>query len=97
MSAVRFYRCDDGTWALEDNGFVTFLSPEHSARLDEHRQLTTLTATTDPLAMLEGWLTVQPSRTITGTERTNLLEDIAAACAEIRRLRRILDGEPEDN
>ena len=96
MSTVRFYRCDDGTWALEDNGYVTFLSPEHSARLDEHRQLTT-ELRIDPLHALEGWLTVQPSRTITGTERTNLLEDIAAACREIRRLRRILQGEPEDN
>jgi hypothetical protein len=48
------------------------------------------------LATLEGWLTVGPSDTISGTERANLLEDIAAGCMEIRRLRRIITGEPED-
>lgn len=51
----------------------------------------------DPLNTLEGWLRVQPSDNITGTERTNLLEDIATACKELRRVLDLVNKELEDN
>ena len=43
----------------------------------------------DPLTMLEAWMTIQPSHTMTPTERANLLQDIEAAANEIRRLRQL--------
>ena len=94
MTDPKLYRTHDGTWVLEHDSTVMFLPSLETAWQQYHIQ--TWGEPEDPLATLEGWLTVGPSDTITGTERTNLLEDIAAGCLEIRRLRRIITGEPED-
>jgi len=51
----------------------------------------------DPLNTLEGWLAVQPSENITGTERDNLLDDIATACKELRRVLDLVDIELEEH
>jgi len=51
----------------------------------------------DPLATLEGWLAVQPSDNITGTERANLLDDIATACKELRRVLDLVDIELKEH
>jgi len=51
----------------------------------------------DPLTTLEGWLAVQPSDNITGTERDNLLDDIATACKELRRVLDLVNIELEEH
>jgi hypothetical protein len=50
----------------------------------------------DPLNTLEGWLRVQPSDNITGTERDNLLDDIATACKELRRVLDLVNTQLEE-
>jgi hypothetical protein len=92
MSDPKLYQTHDGTWVFEHDSTVMFLQPSdtqwHQYDIEPE----------DVLATLEGWLTVGPSDTIAGTERANLLEDIAAGCMVIRRrcLRRMITGESED-
>lgn len=48
----------------------------------------------DPLEALQGWVMIRPAETITGTLRTNLIEDITNGCNEIIRLRNKVQQEP---
>lgn len=87
MTDPKLYQTHDGTWVFEHENTVMFLTTNNTwDQYETHEH----NGQPDPLHTLEGWLTVQPSPTISGTERTNLLEDIAAGCNEIRQLRNTL-------
>lgn len=95
MTDPKLYQTHDGTWVFEHDNTVMFLTTNNTwdqYQTEEHGE------PADPLETLEGWLRIQPSETITGTERTNLIQDIEAAANELRQLRNTLQeltGEPQ--